>query len=83
MKTIKTTFIINNKTEHFYNSLSEYKGYELFQWLKSNGIMPKIGNDTLNEKIDFNIAIKSGKQLSDYTLEPRKGYKLLTMFLNY
>lgn len=79
---MKITFILKNKTEDFYSKLSKTNDSDVFNWLNDSGIKPKIGNDTIKEKIDFNILLNKGAKFSKTLLENRKGYKLLTINLH-
>lgn len=78
---MKTTFIVKNRTENFFNSLAAVGTHDAFNWLKNQGIKPKIGNDTFREQVEFNTLYKSGGVFSVAKVEPRHGYKLITIYL--
>lgn len=78
---MKATFILKNKTQSFYDRLKEIPDCNLFEWLKNQNIQPKIGNDTFREKLEFNMLYKGDGKFSTPTIEPRRGYELLTIHL--
>ncbi len=78
---MKATFILKNKTQSFYDRLKDVSDGCVFEWLKTQNIQPKIGNDTFRERLEFNMLYKGDGKFSSPTIEPRKGYELLTIYL--
>lgn len=90
---MKTTFILRNKSDAFYNggiyspglnNLNDFEKYLYLTWSMHNlgDITQKVGNESFRDRVDFNTLFKSGNFKIEYKLEPRRGYKLATFNFN-
>ena len=89
---MKTTFILKDFTDMFYNGnesgsiigLNNMSDKEKFTYLNKkaheylgSGVKMKIGNGSFRDKVDLNQIMRGDYSLS-YKLENRKGYRLAT-----
>ena len=82
---MKITFILHNISSSFYEKLEQAETnrdkYKLLLSLKDLGVKPKIGTGTMNEVIEYNTFMRSGKEFLSYELASRRGYKLATFYI--
>lgn len=88
---MKTTFILKDLTDEFYNGgfwsigLSNLNKTEQFLYLtelarrKELKITLKVGNsNSFRDMVELNQKVRGGVQVQSGQIEPRRGYKLAT-----
>jgi len=85
---LRATFTVKNITDSMWDQLKAMSSYDAFNKLRKwaygdlkHLVSMKVGNGQLNKQIEFNSAFKSNKPMT-MTIEPRKGYKLVTFEIN-
>ncbi len=87
---MKCTFILQDKTDMFYNGSEaiNYKGllqeethlakFLRLEKLRADGLAKgRIGNQSFRDRVELNQKLRGNPEPS-FTLEPRRGYKLAT-----
>lgn len=79
---LKQTFILKDKTWYFYEKLANIPHNEIIEFMRKNEIIGKLEAST-RDKVDYNIAKQAGKVSYSTELSKRKGYNLLTLYINF
>lgn len=81
----KVTFIVRSLTDEALASVSAMNPQDAFAKLASwasgdlrHAVSRKDGNGSFSDRVDINRILRDRSNLDSFTVEPRKGYKLVT-----
>lgn len=92
---MKATAIIRDMSDQFWNgfgdsipaflsrtALSQFQRVEILTHEMPRNVSLKIGNGSFRDRVEWNQLFRDSRDKISATIEPRRGYKLITFELN-
>lgn len=73
------SFLLENKTEAFYNKLLSLNHEDKYTYLTDRnlyGLKPKIDNGQISSAVEFNVKRSKGAKFQSFEIQQRKGFKI-------